>query len=408
MKFIKTGEVLPLDYGLVDHIQGQTVLWTPTNVARGKFMTSTKSERKEMLRQSALVTGILPQDLELLVREGVLKQHKHCTSIDDAPNQIVTNVHVYNNLDVIGKVTSQSGGKPIMASFSVANTSDGARVHGLSATSETTIVGKVKGAIAKGYVNPHVAALIQALAHDYNQTTNNSITQLKPSERDLPKFYLPFRALKTPLGTGDVIAQYYGIGDNQFTTSVDYFRRCGLDFAIRKRLHEGNAHLGVVVNRVARKDADTLSSSDRELYASIGTMIEALAVYAKTNNFTSIPGRNFAREFTGSNFATIARRFERGNEVLHILGGMTRKRNDGEVDIVPPVMLYRKLDQSVIDSPNVASNFSPFDTTSSSSLTVDDTTRRVGVTHIYIPGISARIPAPTSKVLEQAYTRWLR
>lgn len=403
--WVRTGEILPLDYGIVFTAAGEPHIRTPTNEARAKFAIATPTEKLSILGATAEHLGIDANILEDLVRQGVQRKHEGSTNVlDKGGRDVIKNARVYDGNSITALVGSQEGKAFYPASFTVR---DGLQSMPLVAT-PGKVYGSTKGTAVRNLFTAHVAALSRALAHDQHLPQHQTITDLPPRERTRVHTRLPFPELGNPVVLGEIIAHYYGLLENSYTTSTDFIDTHGIGERGIASVHEGKARFAPIRYDSRRIRVDLVRDIDQRRHASTRAMIRDLKTWAEAKGFGRAPGTGYVREFPQTPFETIGALYRKGDLTMSIVGGMHHKTPDGTKGYMPPVVVFRRLTNEHGEH-HENTTFQPFsrETVENAYQSIDDATRRVAETRVLVPGLNRGVPTPTSNLLRREYVRWL-
>ncbi|HLC46868.1 MAG TPA: hypothetical protein VJI75_03950 [Candidatus Nanoarchaeia archaeon] len=386
-----TNEIIPRNYGITLHSPyNKRLFLCPSQYMLGHLTLETSAEIRARLHEYSERKGIPYRKLSSDFRAKVMRREKGTGIIDLSRRLALKEVNRYGG-KISAQVLSKSGVDhyPVNISdaqrFPSGRLPPGIEYHDSKCSCESAFWADVKEIDISC---PHISALEIALVSDNNSpkdSAKRNITGLtKKARGDFNE--LPFAlsrigafsngriAIPEQRALTDLMMGYYLENKNQYDIDVEALSdEMMYTPALRAEMLNGSAVFSVL--RQKESAASDLSSSEARYQGAVRALVERISSELQTRDYRS---KGYAREFVGTDFESVARRWENGVKAYHIC---TSREN-------PPLIVVRHLEKKAHDwmRPDDPRQDSPFRRIGESYTSIDDASRREGSTQVVIPG----------------------
>jgi hypothetical protein len=377
---IRTGEIIPRDYGIVLRRKGTKTFVSPSKFAVGTLLLEKPEAIQRRIADIAQRTDTSIDEVTKALEKGIKRKREGAHILTD---NMLFDARLLGNA-ITAKIISKSDPEAYHE----------VRIAKPLTYGDTTQYDDVQCSCSSGFwdgvktvqeICPHIAALTIALYRDEKSrlSADENTTGLTPSRR-LPAPSLPFAFQEKSLGWGKrdkaltgMLHQYYTgkkkhVGINKEALASPEIYSSWLAKTIQNQ--QGSATYEVVRQAEKTIDRDSLSTADRELYGASKALEGRAVQMLKKAGFKPA---GYCLEFKGTPHEVVAQRFVNGFAVYSLC-----MRQD-----MPPFLVRKNLHgkaQNPITAVATRQD-SPY-TRKGWYESIDDATRRECSEQIIVPG----------------------
>lgn len=375
---IKTGIILPRDYGIIIKNKNQKHFISPLKYVIASLMLETKDQINFRFENFANENSYNLNEIKSEFRKGVKRKEKSTSILNVERRSTIFDVKNYSDL-YSAKVQSKSNKAGIYYDSQVS----GAKLNNYSeftpAQSRCTCSDSFWVDVKRRSLNCiHTSALELALYEDNKsrESSQTNITALMPKERS-NQIILPFK-LTTNSDLDSLIMQslwaYYVENQSQFNVNKFLLDNMQIYSQGLVNILENNydrGEFGAIRQKEEEINKEDLTKFQKEFYGSSKALEKRIV---RKLNDLRFEFQGYGLEFKDTNNEFVARRFRNGNETYSV--GITKN--------MPPIMIRKFLgaktnlfEKSML-TPDIFNN--------QSYISIDDSTRRESLTKVIIPG----------------------
>lgn len=375
---IKTGVILPRDYGIVIKTRYQKHFVSPLKYAIAKLMLETKDEIDARLEKFANEYNYKTREVKTEFKLAVKKKEGKNSILETERKNALFDVKNYNGL-YTAKVQSKSNKVgtfyEVQLKGSRLNFEDEFQVAEMRCDCSDSFWTDVKRRTSNCV---HTSALEMALYLDNKsrESSENNLTGLMRAERPR-QILLPFELAINPKLNNlltQSLWQYYvenrsGLDVNKYLLENPEIYSDALKNLLNNNYDK--AQFGVLRQIEKQKQRIDLSETQKRVYGASKILEERIREKLNTLGFRF---QGYGLEFKGTDSETVASRFRCANEIYSICSS----------ENMPPILVRKFLGSK--DNFSFKYESKPLDFSGEKYIDIDDSTRRESLTQVFIPG----------------------
>ncbi len=377
---IKTGEILPRDYGITFRENGETFFISPMKYILGKIILESPQNLKKRIREKAHLEGLKIRNLEKELKEGFRKRSNTPKEFLETGRDAISEVKGYNNIFTAEIPSKSKSNSPYKVQLGLENGLKHARCE----CSDSFWVDVKR----KSIICPHISALEIALFQDNSSklSSQTNLTGLTPSQRP-HNHNLPFNLEEFDSLVTQIMFDYFVEGKSQFQLDK-YLLEFGdlVSDEIKDKLQNDKAVYSVLRQKERSFDRNSISETQKRYYGAQRALKTRIKDMLKEKGFRE---NGYGLEFKFSDFETVSERFRQGNIIYSVC----------TQDYASPFIIKKVLGEKTSIEDRMETN--PLSLREYTS--VDDTTRRESFNRIIIPGQNQGSEVFVPQILKNSY-----